>query len=276
MVVTSCNKATSGTASETKPRVGQSFLSKLLCMTPIQYLPVHVRRGLAKGSRWTLLPFSYDWRFGGGPYIAAAVEMLGNIKGASCWDIGAHFGIHTVGMAMQVGNEGQVAAFEPNPFPFRRLERHVRMNRLTNVKLFNLGVSDEVSRVDLIIANGKGSPLSHFQREDETIDVNTPKVSVSTVYIDMLVEKGELRLPDLINVNIQGHGAKALKGSFVSIEKKLPLILFSCHTELELEGTRQLLRPLGYRVYDIGGTEIGWEYFKSPWNQTAILNVFKK
>jgi hypothetical protein len=86
------------------------MLSKLLCMTPLQYLPVRVRRGLAKGARWTLLPHYHYWRFGGESDIVAAMKMFGNINGASCWDFGAHFGIYTVGLAMQVGTKGQVAA----------------------------------------------------------------------------------------------------------------------------------------------------------------------
>jgi len=253
----------------------QSLLSVLLCVTPLQYLPVRVRHGLATGARWTFLPYSYNWRQGGESNIVAAVEMLGNIKGASCWDFGAHFGIHTVGLAMRAGNDGQVAAFEPDPVSFRRLERHVRMNRLTNVRLFNLGVSNQVSHVDLIVAEGKGSVRSHFQSEDETVDVNTPRVLVSTIRTDLLVEEGELRLPDLIKVDVQGHGAKALEGSRVSIEKKRPLILFSNHSERELDGTRRLLSPLGYNVFDTKGKQIGWESFKSPWNQTAILKVLR-
>jgi FkbM family methyltransferase len=269
-------KASSRTVSKLKTTSQQSLLSVLLCMTPLQYLPVRVRRGLAKGAWWTFLPHSHYWRFGGESEIVAAMEMLGNVNSTSCWDFGAHFGIHTVGLAMRVGNDGQVAAFEPNPFPFSRLERHVRMNRFTNVRLFKLGVSDQISRVDLIIADGKGSLLSHFQREDETVDVNTPRVPVSTVCTDLLVEKGEIRLPDFIKVDVQGHGANALKGSIVSIEKKLPMILFSNHSELELDGTRRLLGPLGYNVFDTRGNQIGWEYFKSPWHQTAILKVLRK
>ncbi|HJX34390.1 MAG TPA: FkbM family methyltransferase [Desulfatiglandales bacterium] len=130
------------------------------------------------------------------------MKMIGNIKGASCWDFGAHFGIHTVGLAMQVGNDGQVAAFEPNPFSFRRLERHVHMNHFTNVRLFNLGVSDQVSHVNLILSYGKVSQRSHFESEFDTIDVNTPRVLATTIRADLLVEKGELGLPDLIKVDV--------------------------------------------------------------------------
>jgi len=201
--------------------------------------------------------------------------MSGMLKAGSCWDFGAHFGIYTVGLAMEVGNKGQIAAFEPNPVSFRRLERHIRMNHFTNVKLFNLGVSDKVSQVNLIVSGRKGSQRSHLKDEDEVIDENACKVPVHTVAPDLLVEKGELNPPDLIKIDVQGHGKEALKGSITSIEKKLPVILFSSHSKRELEGTRELLKPFGYEVFDAEGNRLGWEFFKSPWKQTAILKTIE-
>jgi len=253
-----------------------SILSDIICLTPIQYIPVHIRHGPATGAKWTFLPYSHYWLQGGEWFITAALKkMSGRFRAGSCWDFGAHFGIYTVGLAMEVGNKGQVAAFEPNPVSFRRLERHIRMNNFTNVKLFNVGVSDKVSQVNLIVSSRKGTNLSHLQDEDEVIDKNACKVPVNTIPPDLLVEKGELKLPDLIKVDVQGHGKEALKGSIISIEKKLPIILFSSHSKRELEGTRELLKPFGYEVFDVEGNQLGWEFFKSPWNQTAILKVIE-
>jgi FkbM family methyltransferase len=252
---------------------GQSLSSVLLCMTPLQYLPVRVRRGLAAGARWTFLPYSYNWRWGGESDIVTAVGMLGDIRGASCWDMGAHFGIHTVGLAMQVGPEGQVAAFEPDPVAFRRLTRHVRMNHLANVRLFNAGVSDQVARADLIVTDGMGSVKSHFLGESETVDADTRRIQVDTICADLLVERGELRMPDFVKVDIQGHAARALAGSIVSIEKKRPLILFSSHNRSEADGTGRLLDPLGYRPLDRKGSRIDWESLDWSGSQTAILRA---
>jgi FkbM family methyltransferase len=252
---------------------GQSLLSVLLCLTPLQYLPVRVRRGLATGARWTLLPFSGLWRYGGEQDIVAAVSMLGDIKGASCWDLGAHVGIHTVGLAMQVGPEGQVAAFEPDPVSFRRLTRHVRMNRLSNVRLFNAAVSDQASRADLIVVDGTGSMTSHLPCDEESVGVNTPRITVETVRADALVERGELLRPDFIKVDVQGHGARALAGARVSIEKKRPLILFSNHSKGEADGTRRLLQPLGYEPFDVEGKRISWDAFQDLGHNSAILKA---
>jgi hypothetical protein len=94
MTVTHYNKVTWGTSSEIKLTVQQSLLfmlSKLLCMTPLQFLPVRVRRGLAKGARWTLLPHYHYWRFGGESDIVAAMKMFGNINVQAAGTLGRIF-----------------------------------------------------------------------------------------------------------------------------------------------------------------------------------------
>jgi len=242
-------------------------------MTPLQYLPVRVRHGLAAGARWTFLPYSFYWRSGGEPHVGAALEMLENVEGASCWDFGAHFGIYTVGTAMRAGKNGQIAAFEPNPASFRRLSLHVRMNRLSNVRIFNLGVSDEDAAGDLVLAEGRCSVRSHFNLEGDKAGIDEHSIRVRTVRPDVLVERDEIRPPDLIKVDVQGYGGKALKGSRISIEKKRPLILFSSHSRREADGAGEILRPMGYEVFDRRGNEVGWSFFKSPWDQTAILRA---
>lgn len=104
----------------------------------IQYFPVMILRGPARFSWWTLYPHSSYWRRGGHePEIAGAIAMLGELTGKVAWDLGAHFGIHTVGFARQVGCSGQVVAFEPDPVSFGRLAHHVRMNRLPQVVSLN-------------------------------------------------------------------------------------------------------------------------------------------
>src|SRR5471030_3056217 len=108
----------------------KSFIASAVGASPLQYWPVTVRAGLAKGARWTAFPFSANWRIGGESDVAHCVARAGDLGGASCWDLGAHFGIHTIGLAMCVGPSGQEAGFEPDPVAFRKLSRHVRMNGL--------------------------------------------------------------------------------------------------------------------------------------------------
>jgi FkbM family methyltransferase len=236
----------------------RTLLSSAVAATPLAYLPVRVRAGPAKGALWTLAPFSHNWRHGGEGDLEPALARLANRIGASCWDFGAHFGIHAVGMAMSAGPTGQVAAFEPDPVAFDRLRYHVRRNRLENVVLFQAAVSDKPGSLKLIATNGLGSSMSHFQYEDEEISANTPLLEVETVVADDLVSAGRIRPPDLIKVDLQGHGARALTGAASSIRAHRPVIVFSNHSKWELEGTRALLDPMGYRVYSQKGEPIEW------------------
>ena len=238
----------------------KTLISKIVAATPLAYFPTRVQAGPAKGARWTLAPFSYNWRSGGEADLRAGLDKLSRIEGAVGWDFGAHFGIATVGMAMQMGERGQVAAFEPDPGAFCRLAYHVRINKLTNVRLFQAAVSAIEGTSKLVATHGLGSSMSHFQYEDEQLNANSQTMDVNTLAPDDLVRKGEIRLPDVIKVDVQGHGAKALAGSIESIKAKRPVIIYSNHSQWELAGTRALLEPLGYRVESLASQRVSWDF----------------
>lgn len=236
----------------------RSWLSRALAASPVARIPVRVRRGPARGARWTLLPFSHNWREGGEGDLAPGLAKLPQVAGAVCWDFGAHFGIHTVGMARQVGPSGQVVAFEPDTVAFARLALHVRMNRLANVVLFRAAVSSAPGVQRLIASGGPGSTVSHFRYPGEPEPEAHLTVAVETIAPDDLVAQGRVRPPDLIKVDVEGHGAAALQGSLASIREKLPVIIFSCHSPAEIGGARQLLEPLDYGAHRLSGAAVSW------------------
>jgi FkbM family methyltransferase len=237
----------------------RTFLSRALASTPLAYFPVHVRAGPAKGAKWTLAPFSSNWRTGGEGDLEPGLSRLAQPLGAVCWDFGGHYGIHTVGMAMQVGPTGQVVSFEPDPVAFRRLKYHVQQNHLENVVLYQAAVSSQGGTSNLIIAHGLGSAFSHFRYEDEPVPGSSSTVEVKTVAPDELVASGQIRAPDMIKIDVQGHGAHALRGALKSIEAKSPVIIFSSHSPWELSGARELLQPLGYSAFNLQGKAMSWE-----------------
>jgi FkbM family methyltransferase len=236
-------------------------VSRLLAASPLAYFPVRVRKGPAKGARWTAFPFSANWRHGGNEHdIEAALRYFPTVEGISFWDFGAHFGIHTVGIAMLAGPSAQVVAFEPDPGAFIRLKRHVRMNALDNVILLNAAASSTEGISKLYIPGRMGSSCSHFQYYPENDMTGLPWISVQTVTADRLVDRGEIREPDLIKIDVQGHGAQAVAGAIKSIAAKLPIIAFSNHSPAELSGVRQHLEPLGYSPVNLEGSNISWDH----------------
>jgi FkbM family methyltransferase len=237
-----------------------TLLSKISTATPLQYLPVKVLKGPAKGAWWTLAPFSTNWRKGGGELdVATAMAMLPDMTGRVFWDFGAHFGIHTVGAARRVGPTGQVAAFEPDPAAFRRLHLHTTMNRLTNVRLYRKAASSSTRTERLYMPGGHGTSSSHLKYYEDNDMTGADYIEVSTVVPDRLVETGEIRLPDIIKIDVQGHGDQVILGCKNSIATNKPIIAFSNHSSKELSGTREVLETLGYRPRDFEGNIITWE-----------------
>jgi hypothetical protein len=108
-----------------------------------------VRSGLAAGARWTLFPWSAYWRGAFRTALQNELIALGDITGWTCWDLGAHYGLYSVGLARRTGPTGQVVSFEPNPLSFHRLERHRRMNELEWMKTYAAAVSDRPGLAEL-------------------------------------------------------------------------------------------------------------------------------
>jgi FkbM family methyltransferase len=235
----------------------KSRLSSFIARTPLAYIPVRVRSGMARGARWTLLPHSAYWR-GYEPDVDAAIRAVGPLKGAACWDLGAHFGIYTIGLAMAVGSSGEVASFEPDPVSHARCARHIRMNRLSWVKLFKAGVGEVAAQQNLIIAGGLGSTSNHLRYEDEPVAVGEKLVEIKILVLDDLVATGQIRPPVFIKVDVEGHGAKALHGARQTLERHRPTLVMSFHSHFETDDTRSLLEPLGYRCFDTENQELPW------------------
>ncbi len=102
--------------------------------------------------------------------------------------------------------------------------------------------------------------MSHFQYAEEQLDVHSKMLKVAAAVPDDLVQRNEIRPPDLIKVDVQEHGATALAGSIESIRTKRPIIVFSNHSQWELAGTCELLEPLGYFVESLTGECVPWEF----------------
>lgn len=237
----------------------KDLMSQLLARSPLRSWPVRVKMGLAKGARWTAFPCSSYWRGNTETDVEAAIRAHGSMKGGCCWDLGAHFGIYTVGMGLAVGPTGQIAAFEPDPLSFDKCRRHVEMNRMSWCKLFNAGVSNLPGRSHFIVRAGLGATTSHLRYEDENECLSSQTIEIPLVQLDQLVENGEIRQPDFIKVDVEGHGARALAGACRSISAARPTLVMSFHSKKELDGTQALLEPIGYFAQGMDGCVITWE-----------------
>ncbi len=233
------------------------LLRSLLLGTPLQHWPVRIRSGIAQGARWTLFPWTSYWRGNHEPAVQNFLVGLGggDVRGWCCWDIGAHFGLYSVGLARRVGETGEVAAFEPNPRSYARLARHARMNRLGWLKLFPLAASDLDGMAELLTYGDLGTTTTHLPYEGESVS-GAGAISIRTCRLDTLLDRGTLRPPRFVKIDAEGHGHRVLAGMARTIENHRPIILVGVHSPTETVGVLAALRPLGYSHRPVTGDEL--------------------
>jgi FkbM family methyltransferase len=194
----------------------------------------------------------------------------GDIRGWSCWDLGAHFGLYSIALAIKVGDKGQVAAFEPNPESFARLERHKAMNGLSWLKTYEAAASDRTGTSELLTYGKLDSTSTHLRYEEEARSEASKPIGIRTLRLDDEVESGALRAPHFVKIDVEGHGHKAIEGMRGSIAKSKPTMIIGFHSADEVSGVIGVLEPMGYKWSAIvtppsnPETLIGGDYLFTP------------
>jgi FkbM family methyltransferase len=91
-----------------------------------------------------------------GEFEVTEVRLLQKFlhPGMTVMDVGAHHGWYTLLASKHVGKRGKVIAFEPSPRECRRLEKHLRFNRCSNVHLERCAAGSEPGEADLFLVDG--------------------------------------------------------------------------------------------------------------------------
>lgn len=215
-----------------------------------------ILRGPLRGS-WWLITRGQPARVILGTYEPAHTNLLGRIAapGMIVLDVGAHTGYYSLLLARLVGEPGTVWAFEPHPINCAYLRRHVRMNRLTNVRIEELAVSDEQGTVGFKPGTGSGTGK---------LAADGP-MEVQSVSIDGFCARASIR-PALIKLDVEGAELSALRGAHRILESDRPSLVISTHGEEVHRECVRLLRGLEYRLEPITGEDIEatTELFATP------------
>jgi len=177
-------------------------------------------------------------------------------------DVGAHVGLVTLPAASVVAKGGQVHAFEPAAANARILLRHLQLNGVRNVEVFQSLVGDqdgaELPFFESVGPHGQNSIVlkvgdklaSEWGAYAETV---RPQVS-----LDRHCERLNLA-PEVIKVDVEGGELGVLRGARAVLARYQPLLFLSVHpreiqlTGESLEALRGLLDEIGYEARDLEG-----------------------
>ena len=139
--------------------------------------------------------------------------------GATVLDVGANIGYYTTLLARLVGENGRVIAFEPTEYYGNVLRKNLEANRIVNVELHPLGLSDRDQVLDIQIG-GSTATLHHpgvnpLERSE--------RIRLTTLD-DFVASQGLTRI-DFIKVDVDGHEPLFLRGARKTLAGFDPLIL---------------------------------------------------
>jgi len=179
---------------------------------------------------------------------------------------GTFWGIFTSTLALQVGPEGRVLAFEPDSINFKRTLQNLQLNaNPAHVEVVCKGLWNCESELEFCERGALGS--SAFWDGP-----NGHKVTIQTISLDKAVFDRNLSRVDYIKMNIEGAEIKALEGADEVIRRFRPHFAISSDHYLDGDISRQertcgsverILTGYGYSVQTLKyGTE--WVTYGTP------------
>jgi len=139
-------------------------------------------------------------------------------------DIGAHFGVFSLGAA---GLGGKAVAVDPSPIATSMIARQCALNGLTDsIRIIQSAVSDVSGVVDMI-SSGVFSD-GYFKILPGRAKSELSRTRATT--IDQLVT--EYGIPTHIKIDVEGQEAAVLRGGRKTLEQFSPILFLELHNEM--------------------------------------------
>ncbi len=186
--------------------------------------------------------------------------------GEAALDVGANFGLYTYHLARAAGPTGRVHAFEPVPFTCGTLRKVVRLLRLRNVTVNEVGCSDGPGKIMFEVPLAESGALATGVAYAQGRDDDRPGKETQVRWRAVKPVEGEVVALDeylreersigLLKCDIEGAEPLAFRGARALLERHRPTVICEINPwylegfGLQLEG--DLLAPLealGYQLY---------------------------
>lgn len=217
---------------------------------PLRLLPVSavvpVLSGLNRGRRWRVGSSIHGcWL---GIYETEKQQCMARLvkPGMAAWDIGANAGFYTLALSRLTGPDGCVHAFEPLPENAASVREHLKLNDCTNANLHQLALSDRNGEATFLIRDSNAMGCL-----SETGDL-----CVQTAAIDTLIDSGELPVPDVVKMDVEGAEGRVLEGARRLLEMRRTIWIIALHGEVQRQEVGAVLCECGYRLFRLDGSSI--------------------
>jgi len=216
-----------------------------IAVLPLSLVPrdavVPILRGKLRGRRWIMGSAIHRCWLGFYEYEKQRGISREVRPNSVFWDIGANVGFYSL-LASKLVGSGKVFAFEPAPRNLSYLRKHLALNRVTNVEVLPIAVSDENGSARFQVE--QSGFMGHLSCEGNT--------TVSTATLDSLVDEGKVLPPDYVKMDIEGAELLALRGASRTFQRFCPVLFLATHGRKVETECRRLLELWGYDCRNIG------------------------
>ena len=150
-------------------------------------------------------------------------------KGSTAIDGGANVGYFTTLLSDVVGREGRVLAFEPDPRPFRYLEKNIAFNGCRNVHAYPFAISDKKGSETIYLSGNHTGDTRLYEPEIDRPDEpgRRNSLEIEAVALDEFTDCITNVPQVLIKFDLQGYEVKALRGATNFIQACNQLIILT-------------------------------------------------
>jgi FkbM family methyltransferase len=152
-------------------------------------------------------------------------------RGMTVLDVGANVGDHTRLFAVLVGKRGMVHAFEPIPETCKTLRRAVTGTPWIHVH--QMAIAEQAATREMtvpagdtgqasLVVHGYGAWTNSTERETVTVSVGS---------LDALLRRGDIALPDVIKIDVEGAERLVLQGGKGMLAAHHPILYFEVFEE---------------------------------------------
>lgn len=165
--------------------------------------------------------------------------------------MGAYIGTHTMALVDAVGAKGTVHVFEPQPWAYNGIKKSVKKNKITNTKVYNVGMSDKKSKLQFC-SDGSGSSSICSERRPS-------KKVWDEIYTIPVITLDSLKINNIsvMKIDVEGHELNALKGAIKTIQRSRPVIVIEIWRKRgkRLENIKKFMKDINYSIEHISADD---------------------
>lgn len=238
-------------------RIIKKFISKVrIILLKIRKVNIFIHRSKLKFKVILDMTKKVDYRFYIDSFENENIDLLNKIlsNGMNVIDVGANIGLYSLLFGKKIGDKGKVFSFEPSPEAFYRLKQNVNLNQLKNIKIYNIGLSDRITKSKFYLC--EDDAYNSLGTKPMMPIINEIEIELTT--IDEFLKKENIKNIDLIKIDTEGADYLILKGAEKLLESEKAPILF-CEYNRAVEGgflhkTEDMyyfLVKMGYEIFEI-------------------------